>query len=179
LIEKVFHSSANGIPLAAEKNVRFFKVLHLDIGLLLSQTGLNPVHIQHEGDLNLVNNGVLAEQLIGQELLQISPRFREPELFYWARENKTASAEVDYLIADDSGHIVPVEVKSGKNGSLRSLQVFADEKRNETAIRFNSEPPSVFSEDRRTPTGNPVRFRLISLPHYLAGQISRLLGRQG
>lgn len=178
LVEKVFHSSANGIPLAAEKNERLFKTLHLDIGLLVSQTGLNPVHIQHEADLNLVNNGVLAEQLVGQELLQICPRYREPELFYWVREQKTSSAEVDYVIADDSGHIVPVEVKSGKTGSLRSLQVFADEKRTATAVRFNSEPPSVFQEERRTPNGKPVKFRLISLPHYLAGQVGRLLGQR-
>nr|WP_246434080.1 AAA family ATPase [Spirochaeta isovalerica] len=170
----VFHSSANGIPLAAEKNERYYKPLHLDIGLCLTQLGLNPVETENAEDLNFVNRGTLAEQFIGQQLYHQFPSYREPELFYWTRESRGASAEVDYLITDGHGGIIPIEVKSGRTGSLRSLQTITKEKGLSLAIRFNSDKPSVFNENRITPKGD-VKYRLLSLPHYLVQQVDRLL----
>lgn len=174
VITKVFHTSANGIPLAAEKNERFFKTLHLDIGLLLNQLHLNPTETEIAEDLNLVNRGALAEQFIGQQLLHLTAPYREPELYYWTREKKTSSAEIDYLLADEQGRIIPIEVKSGKTGSLRSLQAFVRAKALSVAVRFNSDLPSIFSENRVTPMGE-VHFKLISLPHYLVGQVENIL----
>jgi len=47
------------------------------------------------------------------------------ELFYWSREARGSTAEVDYLIVQD-GVIYPVEVKSGTGGSLRSLHLMLE-----------------------------------------------------
>ena len=128
IVTKIFHSHAHGIPLAAEKNERFFKMMLLDVGLLLTQLNLMPTEIEQVGELNLVNNGTLAEQFIGQHLYQAQPHYRAPELFYWARERKSSSAEVDYVIIDDFNNVVPVEIKAGSTGRLRSLQIMVLEK---------------------------------------------------
>jgi len=174
IITKIFHSHANGIPLAAEKNERFFKMMLLDVGLLLTQLNLIPTEMEQIGELNLVNNGALAEQFIGQHLYQAQPHYRAPGLFYWAREKKSSSAEVDYVITDGSNNIVPVEIKAGSTGRLRSLQIMVLEKSLPRAVRFCSAQPSLFTERRKTAKGT-VDFKLISLPHYLVQQLQRLL----
>jgi len=48
----------------------------------------------------MVNNGALAEQFVGRHLLYDGPSYEKPQLFFWNREQKSSSAEVDYLIAD-------------------------------------------------------------------------------
>jgi hypothetical protein len=129
--------------------------------------------VEQADDLNLVNNGSVAEQFIGQQLHHLSPPYRTPQLYYWAREKKGAAAEVDYLWVDDHSRIVPIEVKSGKSGSLRSLQTIVQEKRMNLAVRFNSDKPSLLIENRQTPKGW-AKYQLLSLPHYLVQQMPRL-----
>jgi hypothetical protein len=174
IITKIFNSHANGVPLAAEKNERFFKMMLLDVGLLLTQLNLIPTEIEQTGELNLVNRGALAEQFIGQHLYQGQPHYRAPELFYWARERKSSSAEVDYVITDGANNIVPVEIKAGSTGRLRSLQIMVLEKSLHRAVRFSSAQPTLLTERRKTAKG-AVDFTLISLPHYLVQQLQRLL----
>ena len=176
VVAKVCHTHANGIPLAAERNDRFFKVMGLDTGLLLTQLQLAPTDVVQAPDMTLVNRGAMAEQFIGQLLYAMPPPYREPELYYWAREAPSSSAEVDFVIADDRHRVVPVEVKAGNTGKLRSLQIMVKEKSLALAVRFCSDPPSVFNEKRATVKGN-VDFRLVSLPHYLAQQTARLLNQ--
>lgn len=161
---RVYHSSSNGVPLGAEINQKFFKLLFLDIGLASSILGLNMLDFEKEEDLNLVNQGRLTEQFIGQHLLYDLPFYQTPELYYWAREKKNASAEIDYVVSKES-QVIPIEVKSGKSGSLRALHLFLKEKKLSLGFRFNSEPPTVLREGKLT---------LISLPFYLVGQWRRL-----
>ena len=52
--------------------------------------------------------------------------YEKPELYYWNREKKSSSAEVDYLLSIGNV-VIPVEVKAGTSGSLKSLQVFLSE----------------------------------------------------
>ncbi len=174
VISKVYNCHANGVPLAAERNDRYFKVLSLDVGLLLSQLRLTPTEVERVGAIHLVNAGALAEQFIGQQLYALQPPAREPELHYWARERKAASAEVDYVVADGRHRVVPIEVKAGGTGRLRSLQVMVQEKGLQVAVRFCADPPTVLHERRGTVRGD-VEFSLVSLPHYLVQQILRLL----
>lgn len=174
VVSKVYNTHANGIPLGAEKDNRYFKTLALDVGLLLTQFKLNPIEVEQAKELNFVNNGTLAVQVIGQQLYYQQPRYSEPELYYWAREKRASSAEVDYLVTDDKGNIIPVEVKAGKTGRLRSLQIMIREKALAFAVRFNSERPSLLSERRETAMG-AVDFKLLSLPHYLVPRLPRIL----
>ena len=172
---KVFRTAANGVPLAAEINERFFKCLHVDVGLMCAALGLDVLDLERQGDPTLVNRGAVAEQFVGQHLLYSEAPYLTPALHYWARETRNAAAELDYVIAAGS-RVVPVEVKAGATGSLRSLHQFIHEKSSGLALRFNADPPSLLRDARKLPDGTTVRFDLLSLPLYLVGQARRLIG---
>lgn len=170
---RVRHSSGNGVPLAAEADDGKFKVLYLDVGLLLAARGLGPVDLARANDLTLVNEGRIAEQFVGQHLLQPEASYMEPDLFFWTREARGSSAEVDYLLAVGP-EVVPVEVKAGRSGTLKSLHLFLEEKDRHVAVRLNSEPPSLLDANAPVPGGPRKAFRLLSLPLYMVGQVRRL-----
>lgn len=161
---KVYHSSAQKLPLRAGINEKHFKLLFLDVGLLMRSTGLTAMDAESLQDLNLLNQGAITEQFIGQHLLYNRPHYETPQVFYWQREQKNSSAEIDYVISHKQ-NIIPIEVKSGKTGTLKSLHFFAKTHQSGLAIRFNSNPPSIYSDD----------FKLVSLPFYLIEQVNRLL----
>lgn len=174
VIYRVRHSAGNGVPLGAEAKERDFKPLFLDNGLVSTSLGLSLPGLEMADDLLMVNNGALAEQFIGQHLLYDGPSYEKPQLFYWNREQKSASAEVDYLITHED-RVVPVEVKAGTTGTLKSLQVFVAEKKSPVALRFNAMPPSCAWQETRVAGKDKVPFLLISLPLYLIGQTRRLV----
>jgi len=123
---------------------------------------------------SLVNEGGLAEQFIGQHLLH---PHQAPQLCYWLREGKSSNAEVDYVISQGN-LIVPIEVKAGKSGALKSLQQFVFRKRVELAVRFDLNPPSVQDVKNviRTQEGNrEVEYTLVSLPLYMVEELPRIL----
>jgi len=95
-------------------------------------------------------------------------------LYYWNRENPRTSSEVDYLFQID-GKIIPVEIKAGTTGSLKSLHVFASEKRSDTALRYNLDKPAVSDVTSRIPGKNIHTFKLISLPLYMISETRRLV----
>ena len=171
---RVRHSAGNGVPLGAEAKERDFKPLFLDVGLVATSLGLSLPGLETAGDLLLVNNGALAEQFVGQHLLDDREPYERPELFYWHREQKSSGAEVDYLITHGD-RVVPVEVKAGATGSLKSLQLFVTEKKTPVALRFNAMPPSVARLETAIAGKAKHQYLLLSLPLYLAGQSRRLL----
>ena len=86
-------------------------------------------------------------------------------------------AEIDYLI-QSGNQVVPIEVKAGKTGTLKSLQVFMVEKKPDLAIRFNSDLPSVMQVKTSVKLAdgmNDVDFELISLPLYLVPELNRFI----
>ena len=171
---RVFHSDRNGIPLGAEIHPSFYKLVFLYIGLLASFLGLNAVDLPRDKDMTLVNSGAMAEQFIGQHLLYRNGFHHEPSLFYWNRQSKGSTAEVDYLIRQGS-RVVPVEVKAGKTDRLKSLQVFLQEKNTSPGLRFNDDAPSCLASTTSI-AGKPSQpFKLLSLPLYLVEQAERLI----
>jgi uncharacterized protein len=171
---KIHHSSANGIPLGAEQNDRFFKVLFLDIGLVSTNLGLNYLNLMDETELDFVNKGSLAEQFIGQHLLYSMPFYQEPMLHYWAREKKSSSAEVDYVISFGQ-KIIPIEVKAGKTGQMKSMHLFITEKQSSLGVRFNSEPPTQMEVTNKLSDGSSIQYQFLSLPLYMVDQLERLI----
>jgi len=170
LVHPVVHTAANGLPLGAERDERHFKTLFLDVGLMNRLCGLDLAATQ---ELFTVNEGALAEQFVGQQLLCSAPGFAEPQLFYWARESRNANAEVDYVISRPPD-ILPVEVKAGKTGTLRSMFQFLQEKGRTRAVRFYAGTPAL---DRvNLPGDNGTMVELLSLPLFAVGQLDRLLG---
>ena len=170
---KVHHTSANGVPLAAEADERRFRCLYMDVGLMCAALHLNILDLAKQ-DLTLVNGGAVAEQFVGQHLLYSGPRHEAPALHYWTREARNAAAEVDYLIAP-ARQVVPVEIKSGTTGSLRSLHQFLKEKRRDFGVRFNADVPSLLRDSKGLPDGTRIDYHLMSLPLYMVGQARRLV----
>ena len=172
IIYRICHSDGNGIPLGAEKNEKRRKGLFLDVGLLSGIGGLSLSDISDPSRIMQVNSGVIAEQFIGQHLLYMNDFFRLPELHYWSRKKSQSNAEIDFLLPLGMT-VIPVEVKAGRTGTLRSLQVFMKQKQSRFALRFNIEPPSVVQATTSMP-GSNWKYRLLSLPLYLVEQWKRI-----
>ncbi len=170
---RIRHTAANGIPLGAEANERHFKCLYMDVGLMCRALDLNVLDLGKDG-LTLINHGALAEQFVGQHLLFSGPRYQAPSLYYWVREARSAAAEIDYLMTAGQ-QVVPVEIKAGTTGSLRSLHQFLHDKRCEFGLRFNADVPSLLSDSKKLSNGSAVVYQLLSLPIYMAGQARRLV----
>ena len=170
---RILHSSANGVPLGAESNPRVFKILYMDIGLMCSALNLNVLDLGKH-DLSMINDGVLAEQFIGQQLLYSGKYYETPALFYWVREAKSAAAEIDYLLTCGQ-QVVPVEIKAGTTGTLKSLHQFLKEKQYHFALRFNADVPSLWVDNKKLTDGSAIDYELLSLPMYLVGQAQRLM----
>jgi predicted AAA+ superfamily ATPase len=167
IITPVLHSSANGIPLRAQVDPKIFKLLFADTGLLSHSLGLTQPPLKSEIE------GVLHEQFIGQEL-RARDSTHDSELFYWVREKKHGNAEIDYLIQNNE-QILPIEVKSGKAGSMRSMHQFMHEKKINIALRFDKNRSSQHNVSVTVQNGHEtsqVNYLLRSYPLYLAAQAS-------
>ncbi|MCP4622620.1 MAG: ATP-binding protein [bacterium] len=140
ILHKVTAASGSGLPLAAHCNEKFFKILFLDVGLLQSAMGIAREAYLSD-NLLAVYKGLVTEQFTGQQLFALSKCFVEPELYYWQREKKGSAAEVDYLWQKGES-ILPIEVKAGKTGTLKSLRVYLSEKNAPFGIRFSLHPLS-------------------------------------
>jgi uncharacterized protein len=169
----VFHTAANGVPLRAESNEKMQKPLFLDVGLLTAASGMSYADIATVDEVKLINTGSICEQFIGQHLLYARLFYEEPELFYWCREKRQASSEIDYVLAF-GGKIFPVEVKAGKTGTLKSLQIFIKEKGLDFGVRFNADLPAIHDADFSLP-GTVGTFTLLSLPLYMVEELPRII----
>jgi uncharacterized protein len=167
-------TAGNGIPLAAETNDKFNKIICLDVGLMTASLGIKLEDLKSYNDIVFINNGAIAEQAVGQLLRTIEPFYIEPELYYWQRMQPTSNAEVDYLIQYKSS-ILPIEVKAGTKGSMQSLHLFMGLKKLSTAVRFSTEMPSRMSIDTKTSLGDKAHYKLFCLPIYMVEQLKRLL----
>ena len=174
ICHQIFHSHCSGIPLLADINENVYKLLFMDVGMVGYLTGLDWAALQALDEQALVNEGKLAEQFVGQHLIK---PFEPPRLSYWLREAKSTNAEVDYVITNGTS-IIPIEVKAGKSGVIKSLQQFVLNKHAATCIRFDLNPPSIgqIEHSAREKNGStPVSYSLISLPLYLVEELPRIL----
>jgi predicted AAA+ superfamily ATPase len=141
LVHPVTHTAANGIPLGAEKNAKDRRMIPCDTGLFLHTLGLRS-EILPAADFSAVSRGSLAEIFTGLELLKAASCYKPRELFCWQRSAKPGSAQgnaqVDFVVQRGS-RIIPIEVKSGTQGSMQSLRLFMKEKRIERGVRTSLE----------------------------------------
>jgi predicted AAA+ superfamily ATPase len=170
---KVVHTAGNGLPLGAESNEKFFKALMVDIGLVSVQLGLSSTKHLEVKKIIFSNKGGLAEQFVGQQLRAAQTPLTESDLFYWQRTGGRMG-EIDYII-QHGNRIVPVEIKSGSSGSMKSLHQFMAEKRLDFAVRCNISRPSVDNIRVKTTLGKPVSYRLLSIPVYLTERLYGLI----
>lgn len=138
IIYPVYHTSSNGIPLAGEMNPKFRKYLILDTGIFQRYLRLDFSSILLSDNLEQINKGALVELFVGLELIKSTPSNENAQLYYWQREKRGSEAEVDYVV-QLGNDIVPIEVKSGKKGSMNSLYQFLSDKNREYGIRCSLE----------------------------------------
>lgn len=138
LVYRVQHTAANGIPLGAEVNPKNFKVILFDHGIFQRILGLELPQYLTEREFATINKGSLAEQFVGTEIIKNQSSNTRPQLFYWQRDKRGSSAEVDFLVQKHH-EIIPMEVKSGTQGKMQSLHLFMQEKKISPGTRVSME----------------------------------------
>lgn len=145
-----------------------FPRLHLlDTGLVNYFSGIQKPLFQ-SNDMNAIFEGQIARQVVGQEILATgnSKESYGVGLNFWVRNKAQSTAEVDFVI-DYNDLLVPVVVKSGEPGRLRSLHQFIDIAPHEYAVRLSAGKLGV----QQTQTIRGKKFFLLNLPYFLAGKI--------
>lgn len=168
LCHLVRYTSATGLPLGGDATDKFRKAILVDIGLFhaLADTPAAD-RFPAWNDLAPSIRGQFTEQLAGQALLLAGdPTGDGPRLFYWQREGGRPG-KIDFIV-QAGGRIIPIELKSGASGAMKSLHQFMFDKKLRFAIRVDENPPSLATINVATTQGDSVRYRLLSLPIYLA-----------
>lgn len=160
IILPVYATSGAGLPFISHANEKKCKFLFLDVGLVKRACNLE-LELLFKEDLLLINDGIMAEQFVGQELLASTGTDEINGLFSWVREQHSSSAEIDFLIAVGA-QIIPIEVKAGAVGTLRSLKIFLAEKKLPLGVRVSEAPLS-------------LRENILSIPFYLIEELPRLV----
>ena len=164
VVTQVRTTNAARPPLGAGASSTFFKTVFLDVGLMQRACGIEPMP-GRATDLLSSHAGAVAEQLVGQELVATAPPDEPPALYYWARDKRGSSAEVDYLLAHN-GLVHPVEVKAGHSRRLKSLRMFLVRSEASLGVRVCQDELSL---------DGPV----LTVPLYAVSEIPRLLAEHG
>ena len=167
LLETVYPTNSVRMPLQ-EQFSKHPKLFWLDTGIVNFVATVRD-ELFGAKDIQDVYRGRIAEHIVGQELLTIS---NMPNLHrsFWFKNDKS-EAEVDLLYVYN-GYVVPVEVKSGVNSRLKSLQSYMAVCPHDVAVRVWSKPLSI--DEVKNPISGKM-FRLINLPFYLVGLLPKIL----
>ena len=163
IIQLIYPTTSLSPPL--EPNIKKSPRLQfLDTGMLNNILSLQGDMIMVR-DLNDYYRGKIIHHLICQELISIHNK----SVFiphFWVRDKKGAGSEVD-LIYRYGKYLIPIEVKSGAQGKLKSLHQFIDRTNHHYAIRLYA--GEYIIERHKTPAGKP--YLLMNLPYYLGSKI--------
>jgi predicted AAA+ superfamily ATPase len=174
IIHTIKHSNASNVPLTEHVKEEIFKTAFMDIGFV---NQLNQIELTGLDNLVTANEGMLAEQFVAQELLCIQSAWLSPGLLYWSREEKNSNAEIDFIF-QYKNNIYPVEVKAGKTGTLKSMQMYLFEKKLQKGIRFNMDTPSFGTFNSKVSSSGinkELSWKLLSLPLYMVSELKRLI----
>lgn len=149
------------------------KLIWLDSGIMNFSVGIQTEYLQNKSLLD-VWKGHAAEQIVAQELRIVLDRNYRNEQYFWTRDKKGSTAEVDFVWQHQTD-IIPIEVKSGTNAHLRSLHSFMSQP-DTTGIAVRVWPGPYSIDEVTTLTGKT--FRLINLPFYYVGIIDQVLQKQ-
>ena len=163
LLFLVYPTTSTELPLVPDHR-KSPRLQFLDTGLLNHAVGLQARFFEH-ADLLAFYRGRLAEHIVAQEMLcQASTSLDKP--VFWVREKRQSTAEVDFVLRHGSD-VIPVEVKAGASGSLKSLHEFINRSDCDLAVRLHAGPPS--RQVIRTAAGRECT--LLDLPYFLAAKV--------
>jgi hypothetical protein len=136
----------------------------LDTGLVNNALGIQPQLIGVD-DLSSAYKGAVIPHMITQELLSRSVH-KNAQPNFWVREKNQSSAEVDLVYAFNQ-LVIPIEIKSGPKGTLKSLHQFIDMADHIYAVRIYAGEFKI--EMSRTPASK--EYLLMNLPYFLGARI--------
>ncbi len=144
------------------------KLILLDVGLVNFAARLQE-EVFLSKDIQDACRGKIAEQVVAQELTALNFHVSERH-YFWRRNKEGSQAEVDFVFPY-KGMLIPIEVKSGLIGKLKSLHLFMDECSHTTAIRIWSK--SFLKEEVQTPKGK--KFTMLNIPFYYVCILEKVL----
>ena len=156
-------SVSTNIPII-EKLRKAPKLFFLDVGLVNYRIGFKEFFVK--GSLDTVYRGRISEQVVAQEIA--ARTFRRPSLQFWIREK--GAAETNFLYSFKE-MVVPIEVKSGKTGTLKSLNLFMEKSHHSCAIRVYS--GKLRMDQIVLPSGK--KFHLCSIPYYMLSRLDDVI----
>lgn len=168
-VHQIKHTSFPLVPLLGKRN----KLAFLDIGLVQYINHIS-AEILESQNFSTVYKGGIAEQFVGQEILPLTGSTRHPELYYWHKDRTKGTAEIDYIYPY-ADHILPVEVKAGKGGSLASLHQFMFEYKKPLAIRIYDGELAYETIGITLPQSKQIQYPLLSVPLYLIHRLPELV----
>jgi len=130
IVRKCAMVSDGSFPLSAFAIPTFYKAYLSDVGLLAARYEIPEAAFL--SSFSAFNNikGTLAENYVMNALTSSG---YVP--YYWESEGK---AEVDFVIQDKTGNIVPIAVKSSENVKAKSLKVFCERYKPATVYRISA-----------------------------------------
>lgn len=151
VIHFCYHTNASGLPIKFQSDESVFKIYFLDVGLYNSDIGTPWESLLYSTGDELLNKGVICEQFVAQHLAFKDNGNEAPQLYYWLKDKKVEKAEVDFIISQKE-LIVPIEVKAGATGHLKSLSYFMHEKQHPVAYRLDLRyRPADYTVKTKTP----------------------------
>ncbi len=165
LVNQLPATKSQTLPILPQQK-RPKKLLFLDVGLVNHVMGIQEEYLSLKG-LNHFYRGRIAEQVVGQNIIS---QFIEllPSIFYWAKDRKKGSAEVDFCMKKKAG-ILGIEVKAGTSTRLKSLFIFSQEVKASSLVRIYG--GSLRKEKIAIGSDKTV---LWSLPFYLAPRVQEI-----
>jgi len=147
LVYKTEYIAKPNYPISSYADHTFFKLYMADIGLLRRHADLPSAIVFDDTPAYKEFKGAMAENYVACELKTMYGKQREKALYYWVAE-KSAQAEVDFIIQDDEKYIIPIEVKAGLAKHARSLAQYC--------LKFSPEMSVLTSLDEMTQKTIPL-----------------------
>ncbi len=167
IIQLIYPTTDVEVPITSDLK-KSPRLQFLDTGLINNELGIQGEMLAMK-DLSTAYKGSIIPHLICQELISLNTT-RSSKPNFWVREKTQSSAEVDIVVRYKK-KIIPIEVKSGKEGTLKSLHQFIEAVDHPYAIRMYG---GKFSIDSHT-TRSGKNYLLMNLPYYLGTQLMKYI----
>lgn len=167
IIQLIYPTTDTAVPIRADLK-KSPRLQFLDTGLVNNELSIQAEMLAME-DLNNAYRGAIIPHMITQELMSMNTS-KAVKPNFWVREKKQSSAEVD-LVIQHGNLVIPIEIKSGKEGTLKSLHQFIDASNHPYAVRMYA---GEFSVDKHT-TREGKEYYLMNLPYYLGTRIKEYI----